>query len=425
MGLQGIFSPDSSRLISMSQKGEAKIWDIMTGKELFTLTGTGGLISLALSPDCDNLFNWCGAQLATVGRNETVVWDISPVGSSELLTIPGIGGEFSPDGKSVVTFLPLYLDPDIKLSIQAWNITPEMLGTVELSHTLDLAEWPEAVFISKDMSKAAWQTYDKYITIFDLVNGIQMITFPLDQIAYSKNWETILAINPDFTRLATMVGNTIQIWDATSGRNLRDLPDDTGTISKYVYSLDGKFLAVAEGEINESTAGGDCYIHILETDTYSEISSWLAHDKYIYDLAFSPDGTHLASSSMDMTAKLWRLPAGEELLTMRGHAASIFHVIFNHDGTLLATLGADNTTNLWDAVTGQNILTLPHNARFISFSPDGKYFANADWSYGGVRIYMVDINELADLARSRLTRGLTQEECQQYLHVNECPVTGP
>jgi hypothetical protein len=37
-----------------------------------------------------------------------------------------------------------------------------------------------------------------------------------------------------------------------------------------------------------------------------------------------------------------------------------------------------------------------------------------------VRIYALNIEELIAIARSRLTRGLTTEECQKYLHVEAC-----
>jgi hypothetical protein len=38
-----------------------------------------------------------------------------------------------------------------------------------------------------------------------------------------------------------------------------------------------------------------------------------------------------------------------------------------------------------------------------------------------VRIYVLDTDDLVALARSRVTRPLTAEECQKYLHVDECP----
>lgn len=38
------------------------------------------------------------------------------------------------------------------------------------------------------------------------------------------------------------------------------------------------------------------------------------------------------------------------------------------------------------------------------------------------RIYTLDMDELTDLARSRVARSLTAEECRQYLHVETCPL---
>jgi hypothetical protein len=38
-----------------------------------------------------------------------------------------------------------------------------------------------------------------------------------------------------------------------------------------------------------------------------------------------------------------------------------------------------------------------------------------------VRMYLVRLEDLMALAKSRVTRNLTSEECQQYLHVEQCP----
>jgi hypothetical protein len=40
---------------------------------------------------------------------------------------------------------------------------------------------------------------------------------------------------------------------------------------------------------------------------------------------------------------------------------------------------------------------------------------------GVIREYTLNIEELVELAKARLTRSLTTEECQQYLHVAACP----
>ncbi len=185
----------------------------------------------------------------------------------------------------------------------------------------------------------------------------------------------------------------------------------------YKYSADGKYLAVVESE-------GYPEIHLLDAGTYQEISSWLARAKWINDLAFSPDGTRLASTSGDMTVKVWQVPTIEEPLTLRGHTATVTVAVLSQDGTRLATTSLDGTIKVWDALSGQNLLTLPDNAWMLTFSPDGKYPASGDFWGGLVHVYLLDIDELADLARSRLTRALTQEECRQYLHTQQCPATG-
>jgi hypothetical protein len=41
-----------------------------------------------------------------------------------------------------------------------------------------------------------------------------------------------------------------------------------------------------------------------------------------------------------------------------------------------------------------------------------------------VRVYALDIDDLVGLARDRVTRGFTDQECRQYLHMFACPASG-
>ncbi|HTP03318.1 MAG TPA: hypothetical protein VMJ64_18215, partial [Anaerolineales bacterium] len=85
----------------------------------------------------------------------------------------------------------------------------------------------------------------------------------------------------------------------------------------------------------------------------------------------------------------------------------------------------DNTTKIWNAETGQEVLTLiGHSGGVlgVAFNPDGIRLATAGGD-GAVRLYLLRIEDLITLARSRLTRSLTSAECQQYLHVEACPAS--
>ncbi|MGW8250937.1 MAG: WD40 repeat domain-containing protein, partial [Anaerolineales bacterium] len=407
IGFKAVFTPDGTRLITSGQDGTAKVWDVESGAELFTLAGSGSIYNLALRPGCDNLLGWCEAYLATASRDQTTrVWDISPAGSSELLVLPGFTAQFSPDGERLTNgeFLTRSM-----IKFQTWDISPGTLGSVVYSSTADLPAPAMSGALSPDGTQAALLTSDASFTVFDLVHGTQVISFPIDEDSQMS-----FSLSPDWTRLATVISNTVQVWDATSGQKLINTPVYPRGITRYQYSPDSMYLAVAEGEDFPE-------IHLLDANSYQEISSWAAHAKWINDLAFSPDGTRLASTSGDMTVKLWQVPTGEELLTLRGHTASVGDIVFSQDGARLATTSYDGTIKVWDAFAGQNLLTLLENAWMLTLSPDGKYLASGDINNGLVRVYLLNVDELADLARSRLTRTLTEEECRQYLHLEQCP----
>jgi WD40 repeat protein len=83
----------------------------------------------------------------------------------------------------------------------------------------------------------------------------------------------------------------------------------------------------------------------------------------------------------------------------------------------------DGTARVWDAETGQPLLTLTGHTLGIldiAISPDGKHLVTSSLD-GSIRFYVLPVDELIALAQSRLTRSLTNEECQQFLHMEECP----
>lgn len=59
----------------------------------------------------------------------------------------------------------------------------------------------------------------------------------------------------------------------------------------------------------------------------------------------------------------------------------------------------------------------------LSFSPDGKKLISVGFGLVGddIRVWALDIDDLISIARRNVTRRLTDDECQQYLHVDRCP----
>jgi len=94
---------------------------------------------------------------------------------------------------------------------------------------------------------------------------------------------------------------------------------------------------------------------------------------------------------------------------------------FSPDDQFLSVPGLYRTS-LHNAHTGATIIDLDHpvGAANAIFSPDGRMVATAG-NDGYVRIMAANLDELLALVQMRLTRSLTTEECQQYLHLDICP----
>ena len=116
------------------------------------------------------------------------------------------------------------------------------------------------------------------------------------------------------------------------------------------------------------------------------------HGSRVQDLAFTPDGLHVISASLDHTARVWNLESPQQPVHEFEHGDVASCAAVNPSGTLLAVGSTDTKTYLWSLERGESVRVYPGAAggiREVAFSPEGDYLAAAS-ADGHLRMYPVE-----------------------------------
>ena len=161
---------------------------------------------------------------------------------------------------------------------------------------------------------------------------------------------------------------------------------------------------------------------LWQVDTGELVRTLSGHSAAVERIAFSPDGSTLATASSDRTARLWDPVSATAIYTFTEHTDRIIGLAYDPTGRRLATAGMDGRIVIHDLATGkpQEELFAEGEAYGVAFSPDGRYilFVGRNDDIG---VQALAVEDLVAQARRRLTRGWRPEECKKYLGMEDCP----
>jgi RNA polymerase sigma factor (sigma-70 family) len=374
------FARGGRMLVSLSQNKAVRLWDPRTGGQERRLTEPGDRVScVAIAPD--------GKTLATGSLDRTVrLWDVSTGKQLRRWAAqesPPSGLAFSPDGRTLAV---TSFDGRIRL----WEA-----GTGKLRRERARLGVPGlgglgfVRFLSGGTTLAC--VSDRVICLLDVASLKERWPALARQQGISS-----LALSRDGKLLATGLGDInygtvrggVRLWEAATGREVREFTGPPGPVFGVALSPNGKVLA---------GAGWDSKVWLWDVSTGKALRQLGDAPGRWWSVAFAPDGRTLAAAENSGGVQLWD-PAASKTLR-RLPTTGMSPAPFSADGSLIALGSGEDSITLYEPTTGKAVrqlsgpavvvrsplATLP-TLHFVTFSPDGRTLASTG-AHGVIRLW--------------------------------------
>lgn len=207
-------------------------------------------------------------------------------------------------------------------------------------------------------------------------HGILWETETWTQVAVLESRETnmrCVVFSPDGRWLTD--GRTI--WDGMSGAVAASLEKrHHDFITQVAFSPDGSRVA---------TASMDNTAWVYDRETGRAIAGPFQHDAPVVDIGYDPQGMRVVTASLDGSARIWNVDSGMAAVKPFLHGEPVLHAGFAPEGLHVYTASQDGIVKVWDSVSGRSIvqpIQLPSAAvrcewgsqgpgRLTTFSSDG------------------------------------------------------
>jgi WD40 repeat protein/tetratricopeptide (TPR) repeat protein len=352
------------------------------------------LSSSALSPD-GRLIAVGGATIGAFAVRETDTGrEIAQHHSAHATSVSAIA--FSGDGAKLAT---ADAAGTIKIWADARSITSESVALATLKGHVGAIT---TVRFSTDAKRLASGGEDRAARVWDLENLVGA-SQPLELERPSE----MVRYSPDGLLIAVAGGSAVRLWDAATGRPVRELSaGDKSTLFSVAFSpTDHRLLAVGHGG-----PSGVSHVTLWDIDAGRELARLPGATDLpgfplnetsgpVGALAFSPDGKYLAAGFGNKNAlrpasspgplKVWEVATRRLIHRLDGHTGYCASLDFSRDGTLLVSASHDGTAIIWSTATWKRAQTVANLDRVskteiygtfleaAAFSPDASTLALA------------------------------------------------